>query len=254
MTNKRQAPHKAASPEYSVPTGKLAKMKESAGRPAIHTIRHELGHVFEGIAAGMKQEGICSSSHPVAPSNTRAGVLWNSEGMYADGRIKPEKRLAMVQTALGAIAADEVFNDLPRSANHNFFLRAGGDGTKAYNILIDAGYTHEGAMERMHQTIDEGVAHLKHPAVTSVVHENAGVREPGLSRQFHYSPERLNSMVAEANRRMTDEKYTEKQDDRTANGQTDRGSETTHAGGEGAVSEGAGRESQEKVVKPGGKK
>jgi hypothetical protein len=239
---------KAPSTDYSVPAGKIQKMKESAGRSEIHTIRHELGHIFAGAAVGMKTNGMLSSSHPAMPSDARAAVAWSSDGLYEKGRIKPDKRLAVIQASLGGIAADKVFNDTPRSANHNFDIRAGGDGTKAYELLRDAGYNHADAMEKMHELIDTEVERLSHPAIMSVIHENAGVREPGLSRQYHYSPERLNSIVAEANRRMTDEKYTEKRDNGAANGAVNQGREGDVARTESGVSPAVGSEPKKEGV------
>ena len=100
-----------------------------------------------GQNEGLTQKGMISSSHPDAHSDTRAGVQWSGQDLYDNARrIRPEKRASVLNMMMGGIAADEAFNDVPRAANHNFGLLAGGDGTQAYNILRQAGFTHEAAL------------------------------------------------------------------------------------------------------------
>ena len=197
------------STEYSVPTGKLAKMKESAGRPVVHTIRHELGHALVGQNEGLVTGGMLSSSHPDVGRSARAAVLWPGRDnalWSAPGRIRPDKVGPIVRTMMGGIAADELLNDVPRAANHNFDLRRGGDGTAAYKILRAAELNHDDAMEFLHQSIDDNKEYLAQPAVSGIISENENAREAGLSRQFHYSPERLQNMRTEVQRRIANAK------------------------------------------------
>jgi hypothetical protein len=107
---------------------------------------------------------------------------------------------------MGGIAADELLNDVPRAANHNFDLRRGGDGTAAYKILRAAELNHDDAMEFLHQSIDDNKEYLAQPAVSGIISENENAREAGLSRQFHYSPERLQNMRTEVQRRIANAK------------------------------------------------
>jgi Nicotianamine synthase protein len=252
---------KVPSPEYSVPTGKIQKMTASLGRPEIDTIRHELGHAFIGYKNGIEAKGMISSSHPVAPSTMRAGILWDRPDLYVPGtrNIKPEKLDGLVDIFMGGIAADEVFNDLPRAANHNFFIHSGGDGTQAYTALKSAGYTHAEALERMHKSVDNNLAYLKQPGVSSVLMENAPFREAGLSRQYHASPERLQSMHLEAQRRIANDEGARNNGavnaGRTQNNPADvaRGeSEVSRAAGQtaGTDEEEEGIVSEEKIKKP----
>lgn len=205
--------------EYSVPAGKIQKMIAVAGRPEIHTIRHELGHFFAGARAGLKQKGMVSASHPELNGRGRAGLKWDGRGLYNANGVAPEKMAGIVQSLMGGIAADEVFNDYPREQNHNFAISQGGDGAKAYHFLQAAGFSHDDALDFMHKAIDDIAEYLKHPVVSAMIHENAGVREQGLSKQFHYSPERLDSIFAETNRRMKNAETTGQRD----NGAIDRG-------------------------------
>ena len=113
----------------------------------------------------------------------RTEIQWDPTGLAvhaANGGFKiATDKLPMVVTAgMGGIAADEVFNDLPRSANHNFDIRlTGSDGNKNYRYLIAEGMTHEEAMEFMHKKIDENVEYLKQHGVASVIRENVGPRK-----------------------------------------------------------------------------
>jgi hypothetical protein len=231
------------STEYSVPTGKLAKMPASAGRPEIHTIRHELGHAMVGQNEGLVTGGMLSSSHPDLGKDARAAVRWpGRENILFNpaGQVRPDKVAPIVKTLMGGIAADEVFNDLPRSANHNFFLGTGGDGSRAYQILQAAGVSHEDAMEYMHKAIDAGKEYLQHPAVSGIINENAGFREAGLSRQFHASPDRLTSMHQEAQRRIANATGQEQPDNRAVSGEGLTGREGNVARGEGGSAQATG--------------
>jgi hypothetical protein len=234
----------AHSAEYSVPTGKIQKMKYSAGRPEVHTIIHELGHALVGQAEGLAQEGILSSSHPRMPKDARAGVLWPSREIFTPGtrQVIPTQVAPVVRSLMGGIAADEAFNDLPRAANNNLLIRAGGDGARAYQILRAADMDHTAAMEFMHKAIDYGKEYLLRPEVSSVLQENAGVRELGLSRQYHASPERLQAMHQEIQRRIANAKEQSAGTGKLDNGTTGgRGSEvgpTDVARGEGGSSQG----------------
>ena len=231
------------STEYSVPTGKLAKMPASAGRPEIHTIRHELGHAMVGQNEGLVTGGMLSSSHPDLGKDARAAVRWpGRENILFNpaGQVRPDKVAPIVKTLMGGIAADEVFNDLPRSANHNFFLGTGGDGSRAYQILQAAGVSHEDAMEYMHKAIDAGKEYLQHPAVSGIINENAGFREAGLSRQFHASPDRLTSMHQEAQRRIANATGQEQPDNRAVSGEGLTGREGDVARGEGGSAQATG--------------
>ena len=195
---------RAPSTEYSVPTGKLAAMPYSGGFPVVNTIRHEVAHALIALKHGLGTGGIISGRYPKMPSDARAAhLLFAPKG--PGGTIRPDKRSAVLASGLAGIAADEAFNDYPRSINHNFSITEDGDGKTAYETLTAAGFTHEAAMAEMHQLIDENINDLKHPAMAGVIHENENVRENGLSRQFHYSPERLQNMHAEIERRKANE-------------------------------------------------
>src|SRR4029077_8132859 len=103
--------------------------------------------------------------------------------------------------------------------------------------LRTEGMSHDEAMNFMHQKLDEGVAYLKQEGVASVLHENVGVREKGLSRQFHASPERLKNMHAEAQRRIANAKQTEGPDNGAINGRSDQDRPAALAGGKSGSSQ-----------------
>ena len=233
---------KAPATEYSVPTDKNKTMPASMGRTVEHTLYHEHGHSMYGQSVGMQPKGIISTSHPSGSRDMRAAVLWDAKGLRdQSGKILSDKLPMVVASSMGGIAADEVFNGVHRAANHNFDIKSkGSDGNNAYRYLIAEGMSHDEAMEFMHQKIDEGVAYLKQEGVASVIHENVGVREKGLSRQFHASPERLKNMHAESQRgELPMQKTTEGNDDGAVDGHAAIKTAQQHsAGGEGGGAQG----------------
>ncbi len=239
------------STEYKVPKQKVLSIPEAiAGRLPEQTMRHELGHAMVGMNEGLTPIGMLRHTHPDM-SGAVAAMSWDASKEYQPGThlIKPDRLNGVVRAAMGGIAADEVFNDLPRAANHNFYIsRSRSDGGSAYRFLKAAGYDHDTAMQRMHDAIDYGKEHLTKPAVSDIIKENESVREPNLSRQFHYSAERLNNMAAEAKRRMTDEATKAGGDDRTAIAGRDADSGTDVARGEGEGAGGPGQIVQKEIT------
>ncbi len=204
--------HPEAEPEnpstkYTVPTGKTLSMPES-DRPETHTMRHELGHAMVGLREGMEPRGMYRHTHTEMPRGTRAAVSWSTKDLIDPGtrRIKADKLPGVLRNVMGGIAADEAFNDLPRSANINFDVRrAGGDGSQGYQMLRAAGYDHDNAIDVLHRSIDQAKEYLTNQHVSDIIKENEGSREPGLSRQYHYSPDRFKQMHLEAQRRINAE-------------------------------------------------
>jgi len=190
---------------YSVPTNKLLSLPESgSNRTPVQTMRHELGHAMVGANEGLTQRGMLRHTHMDAHGRMRAAVRWDASDVMQPGTrlIKTEKLPGMIKTFMGGIAADEAFNDIPRSANRNFdFDKSHSDGGQAYRFLKDAGFSHEESVEYMHKMIDSAKEYLTQPHVADIIKENENVREPGLSRQYHYSSERLQQMHEEALRR-----------------------------------------------------
>ena len=130
----------------------------------------------------------------------------------------------------------------PRAANQNLFLGGNNsnDGTMVYQILRGIGYGQGDAIEKMHELIDENIADLSHPAMAGVIQENLGFREKGLSRQFHYSPERLQNMHAEIERRKVNEKRTGNVNNETGDGGGTGVDQKDVAEGESGVQESTG--------------
>jgi GNAT superfamily N-acetyltransferase len=242
------------SDKYAVGTQQHLSMPASGDRSAVHTVRHELSHAMVGQNEGLVQKGMLRHTHPDSSSDMRASVVWDGRDIFQPGTqtIKPEKRSAVVRTLMGGIAADEVFNDLHRAANHNFNISSrGSDGGQAYQILRALGDTHEDALEFMHKQIDAGVEYLTQPAVSGMIKENEGTREAGLSRQYHYSPERLRNMHLETQRRIEhgdEQGVAERPDDRAVGGLAAGAGETDVAAGEGRVSQATGPATDEKIT------
>jgi len=224
------------STAYQVPKEKLASMPEQvSGKTAEQTIRHELGHALVGLKEGMDVKGMLRHTHPDMGSNVRASVAWDAQDLFQPGtrKIKPEKLSSVVENMMGGIAADEAFNDVPRAANHNFTrydIDRGSDGGQAYRFLREY-FDHNEAMKYMHEKIDSAKEYLTQPAVSGIIQENAGVREPGLSKQYHYSPERLENMHAEVQRRLQNG-TTGVVDNGTTGGSGNPNSETANPRGE----------------------
>ena len=253
------------STEYSVPTGKLLSTPPVTGKSArdfygiskedaaaedaaatLQTMYHELGgHGMIGLKEGMTPKGILRHTNPGAPPNTRAVASWNASDLYIPGtrQFRPDKVDAVVKNFMGGPAADEVFSGAPRAANINFdYTERGSDGYQAYNALRDAGYNHDDALARMHEMVDENKEYLTKPEVSDVIKENVGVREPGLSTQYHHSPERMQNMHAEIQRRIkANGANTEDINNGAAGGGGTQDHPAVVARGEGSVSETAGQ-------------
>lgn len=194
------------STEYSVPTQKRLSMHPESGRPPEHIEIHELGHAMVGQQSGVDTNGIIRHTHPDTGGDANAAALFDiSKHIDPEtGRIKPESVPAIIRTLMGGIAADELFNDIPRAANNNFVKlgSTGGDGNQSLKILMASGMSSGEALKTMHAAIDTAKQYLNRPEVSGIIKENVGNREPGLSRQYHYSPERLKSMHEETQRRI----------------------------------------------------
>jgi hypothetical protein len=217
------------SSTYTVPTGKMLSFPNSLGLEGdervardARTMYHELGHAMVGQKEGIVNKGIVRHTYP-GLTGARAAILWDSSAsdIYEPGKmsvafgsrgnlvgarvIKPDRLPGMIRTHMAGIAADEL-RGIPRNQNNNFSIRErDSDGRLAYQDLRNAGISDERAREIMNQAVDDAKEYLTHPAVKSVIDENALVREPDLSKQFHMSPERLRSMHEEVQRRMANE-------------------------------------------------
>src|SRR5579859_2531022 len=177
--------------------------------PVEKTMKHELGHFMVGHNEGMSAVGVMRHTHPNMPRFANAAIHWDTSDMVdSTGRkYKAEKIPSLLRMAMGGVAADEVFSNIPRYQNNNFSPRVGsGDGMLATRILRAAGYQEPEITQMIHTAVDQAKEHLTKPAVSDIINENAGVREPGLSRQYHYSGERLRAMGEEAARRLADER------------------------------------------------
>lgn len=196
--------------EYSIPTLKHLSMPESAYKTPEETMLHENGHAFSALNEGIPVNGIIRHTHMDADQTTRAAASYPRDAMLGpDGRIIPGKEQAVARAVMGGIAADEEYNKIPRYSNHNFVInRIGSDANQLHGWLLESGFTHEAAVDFMHAAIDSQKKFLTNPHVSAVIRENAGFREPGLSSQFHYSPNRLNGMYAEMQRRMANDTET----------------------------------------------
>lgn len=197
---------------YRVPNRPLGSMPPAlSGKTAEQTLYHELGHFVIGARDGMPSDGILRHTHPdLRRGGGRAAVRWNidpsrPESPYtADGmRIKPERLDTFLESLAGGIAADEVFNGRNRADNVNFTRGKGSsDSGLMLKYMRRAGVAEEDLVPMMHAAIDRAKEYLQNEHVASVIRENAGVRESGLSSQFHYSAQRLKSLHAEIQRRM----------------------------------------------------
>ena len=244
-----QIGQRTPSTEYSVPSGKLLSMPEmNSGKTPESTMNHEIGHAMIGQKEGLTQEGILRHTHPdISDGSARASVRWPGADLFdrVTRTIKPEKRTSVVNMMMGGIAADEVFNDTPRAANNNFdYDRHGSDARQAYDILKEAGFKHEEILDVLHKSIDANKEYLQRPEVSGIVKENAGVREPKLSKQFHMSSERLTQMHAEAQRRMGNEIS----DNGTTGSSNAQNGEANVASGKGTVSGADGEVGPAKVT------
>ena len=223
------------STEYSVPTKKLLSMPENMGDTPVKAMRHELGHALIGQNEGFTPTGMLRHTHPdLARQNARLSVAWKADDVFEPGtqKVKSEKLPGLVKMFMGGIAADEHLNDVPRSANPNFNRNLhGSDANKAYGFLKAYGLSHEESMEYMHKSIDAAKEHLTKPSVSAIIKENENVREPNLSKQYHYSAERLQQIHAESQRRLSNGEG--QPDNGTANGRGNSIGEENVARGKG---------------------
>jgi hypothetical protein len=186
-----------------------------------------------GQKEGMNPLGMYRHTHPDVPRGATASISWNPEGMVDPytRRILADKYPAMLKSGMAGIAADEVFSGKPRTENPNF-TRIDipySDGGKVFRMLREMGMTPPEAMIEMGRLIDEQKEYLTNPHVSAIIKENIGKREPGLSRQYHYSPDRLKQMHLEAQRRIQNEGI----NDRGVAGQGSQGPPGNVTGAEG---------------------
>lgn len=227
---------------YSVPEEDRLPFKKginTGGRSEDDIERHELGHALVGYQSGIENSGMIRHTYPGAPSNMAAGVVWDTNGLIDNntGQYKEEKLPGLIRMLMGGIAADEVHNGVNRFDNHNFgigektagFLIKGSDGHMAYNLLRDYGMSDDEAVYTLHNAIDRAKEYLTHPIVSDMIKENVGRREADLSRQYHYSPERLQSMHEEIQRRMNNGQT---DDNRAVSGEGFAGREANASGAE----------------------
>ncbi|VVB50953.1 Uncharacterised protein [uncultured archaeon] len=205
---------------YSVPTGSHLSTPDSRVARTrglepenllLGTMRHELGHALVGMNEGLVQTGILRHTHPDVPNTVNAAVRWSTANLADLWRsamrgalvIKSEHMPTILRALAGGIAADEAFSDTPREANRNNNSRlSGSDAHQAIGLIMAHGVSFPEASRMFNEAIDDAKTHLTRPEISDILNQNAGTREKGLSRQYHYSPERLNAMAAEVKRRL----------------------------------------------------
>jgi hypothetical protein len=168
------------------------------------TMYHELGHYMIGHNEGHESRGMFTSSHPEMPRQANAAVSWKTDTIMdpTTGRMRPEKAPGVYRMLMGGVAADEIFSGLDRKNNGNFEVgNSITDGTLLNRFLRAEGHPDADIPGLMNQYVDAAKEYLTKPHVRGVIDENVGNREPNLSTQFHYSPERLKAMGDEAARR-----------------------------------------------------
>ena len=243
---------KAPSTEYTVPNKKLASIP-SQGKEPVAVIRHELGHALIGYQHGLETDGVLRHTHPDVKGRAVAAVKWRTGGLTdRAGKVKPEALPTIVHSLMGGIAADEVFNNIPRGTNHNFDPTVvGSDAHGSMFILKELGYSQEDAADILHKAIDANKEYLSKPEVSSVVKENENVREPDLSNQYHYSPERLQNMHREIQRRIGNAKNTEQPNNGAVSAENAGEREANVSSGKGGGAEEPGQNLQaHEVAKP----
>jgi hypothetical protein len=236
-------------PDYKVPKGKLASMPViMSGKSPQATIFHELGHAMKGLQGGMELTGMKRHTAP-GMKGARAAIEWNITPMQLNGGgIKPEYIPTLLEAAAGGIAADEIHNGIERQNNMNFTRqdRPGSDGYLMRRLIREAGITDPTEVEAaMNNYVDRAKEYLTNEHVSAVMKENAPFREKDLSSQWHYSPERLNAMHAEIQRRVgPSDLWLQRGQNAESNNRASVGNGTENrvgnvAGGEGATPTGA---------------
>ena len=227
----------------TTPDSRREPDKESADKSIRDTMIHELGHYMVGHNEGLTSKGMLRESHPDMPRGANAAISWDGSSIFDNGRISDEKLPGVLRTLAGGVAADEAFSNVPRGENRN--LSGGGiaDGAKMRQFLRAAGYPESGIYGMMNRAVDEAKEHLTKPHVRGVIEENIGTREPKLSSQYHFSPERLKSMGDEAARRGAQNgPGTEGSDNGTTGGPSNQTGGGNVGGGEGGAAPAVGEE------------
>lgn len=214
----KEAPQRTPNTKYEVPTKKLMKMPygtkltmgpngfETVPKPDIETSKHELGHVLGGHVNDISFDSIVSHRYPeVGKQNGRAAAIMNNDSFKdANGKFTREsfgnRFPKFVESLMGGIAADELHNGYPRELN---MMRGGrGDVQRAQQLGKTLGLTPDQTATVINNAIDSVKAKLAHPVTSQILQENAGFREPNLSKAYHMSEERISNIKAEHDRRM----------------------------------------------------
>lgn len=209
---------------YSVPTDKIGNIpgqRSQAARKSL--IEHELGHVFANHINGVDSYSIVSNTHPAMKGH--GGLLAAMSDMSPftedDGSFSRKSvgnnLPKIMESWMGGIAADELFNDTPRSQNPNYKLVKGipTDRTVLHTMLTDnLGLTDNEATTIVNNAIDSVKEKLDNPVTRGIIKENSPFREEGLKDTYHYSPERLERMKTEHDARMAEHDFEQRKQDR----------------------------------------
>jgi hypothetical protein len=232
---------------YAVPAGKLKSMPGSligdVGsriKNAVETVRHELGHILVGHRNGINSSEMISSQHPAVKgglngARIRAAVLTDYNPLMEKGEFTRksmgDKLPGFLEQLMGGAAADELFSGIDRKENSG----ARGDTRYAKKVLTEHfGFSDNEAETMIDNAIDRAKEKLNHPVTRQMLEENAPFREEGLAKTHHYSPERVEAMKAEHDRRMAEYEKGNPNDHGTSNGEAGPRPQEVELGGQGA--------------------
>lgn len=207
----QQAQQEAALNEEKPPMATLPENPESvlqikgglqAGMDTQKGLVHDLAHAIvadEVMGNKLPSMGIQSHLHPNAIANghlATAAFDW-SKFVDEDGNIDPKKvknsidDIATVYVAGGV--ANDLYHDIPLGENHHL----GADLGALRRLMAKVGIAKPQQVLIVERAGARAAEILNRPGTEDILHDHAAVREPGLENTMHFSPERIQQVVAD---------------------------------------------------------
>jgi hypothetical protein len=193
-----KVPRKATLPDEAEGLLQAPEKDLSPGMSTEAGITHELAHGVVAAKRGIKlADGIRSHLHP---ENQAAGNLMSMPIDWSDfkdenGHLSlPAVRARAADLAAMYVAggvANDLYHNIPFAENRNI----GTDIRILRDTFKKAGFNDTQISKLIAQGMTDAARILSQPDVRGIIEDHAAVREKGLDKKYHISPERMNQIL-----------------------------------------------------------